>query len=267
VVNYYEVLGVNPESSVQDIKKSFRRKAKEFHPDLNESEQTLEDEMRILITAYEVLINPQKREEYDRNLRLHLRPFRFDYRDYLRTRKHDLFSQSKLIFYDLLNDHAGEALELYEDLIALPNYQLENYLTREDYMDCAFLLAEAFEARGDLARAYRLYKQVYIFEVQAPYFRHFADEVVDRLRNLVCFKMIRIVPHGTIIAYLKELIRFDFSKKDTSFFYKKIAEIYSNMGDNDTAVYYLSKALEINGKLSGVKKLKEKIGFDPVVQH
>lgn len=264
MVDYYELLQIPRDASTQQIKRSFRRRAKEVHPDVNASDHSFEEEMRLLLAGYQVLVNPEKREEYDRGLAAQKRRYRFDYREYLMSRRYDLFCQSKLVFYDLLNARTEDAVALYNDLDDIPNFQLENYLTREDYMDCAFLLAEAFDEREEYVKAWKLYTRVYIFETERPYFRHFVDELIDRLRNLVCFKMVRVMTSEAVIGYLQKLVTYEFSKKDTAFFYKKIAEIYSSLGDNDNAVYYLSKGLQLHDKLAGVKKLMDKIGYREV---
>ena len=84
LADYYKTLGISPGAAVDDIKRSFRRRAKELHPDTASGS---DERMRILICAYEVLSDPQRRIEYDR---IHARLFRhvtFDYREFLRSRR------------------------------------------------------------------------------------------------------------------------------------------------------------------------------------
>jgi curved DNA-binding protein CbpA len=262
MINYYEILGIAQNSTAQEIKKSFRRKAKEIHPDVRpEAERRSEEEMRLLLTAYEVLSDIEKRDEYDRTLLGYLRVRGFDYREFLRRRTNDPLSQSKLIFHDLLANHQEEAVDLYERLATGRGFELEKYLSREDYMDCAFLLAEVFEARERYAEAYDLYLKLYAYERDKPYFHHFIDEVIDRLRTLLCFKMLPGLQAADAIGRLKEMIRLNFSRKDNAFFCKKLAEVYSSLGQQDVALHYLQKGLQLDRKLSGVKKLMERIGY------
>jgi tetratricopeptide (TPR) repeat protein len=131
-------------------------------------------------------------------------------------------------------------------------------------MDCLFLMAEALEKKGEYVRACELYKSVCLLEIKQPYFHHFMDEVVERLRSITCFKMVSSLPPHTSIKYIKDMIRFNFSRKDNAFFYKKIAEIYCGLGRKDLALEYLNKGLELDQKLPGVKKLKEKIGYSEI---
>lgn len=259
MTNYYEVLGIEQGSTPQEIKKSFRRRAKELHPDVRrDGGSRSEEDMRLLLAAYAVLGDLEKRLQYDRTLK----PTQagFDYREFLRKRADDPFSQSKLIFHDLLTNHQQEAMELYERLTSSRGFDLERYLSREDYMDCAFLLAELFESRGNLLSAYELYKKLCRYEREQAYFHHFIDEVIDRLRALLCFKMLGSLAPGEAIASLNEMILFDFSRKDNAFFYKKLAEVYASLGLSEAALECLQKGLQLDRKLSGVKKLKERIG-------
>ncbi len=259
MINYYEVLGIAQSSTAQEIKKSFRRRAKELHPDMRPgSDARTEEEMRLLLAAYEVLSDIEKRSEYDRTLRPSARGF--DYREFLLRRTDDPHSQSKLIFHDLLANHQQEAVDLYERLTAGRSFELERYLSREDYMDCAFLLAEVFEARQRYGEAYELYRKLYCYECDKPYFHHFIDEVVDRLRTLLCFKMLPGLPPQDAIRRLKETLDLGFSRKDNAFFCKKLAEVYAAQGEHKTALFYLQKGLQLDRKLSGVKKLMERIG-------
>jgi tetratricopeptide (TPR) repeat protein len=261
MTNYYEVLGVAQGSTPEEIRKSFRRRAKELHPDLSgdQSADSLEG-MRLLLAAYGVLSDLEKRAEYDRTIGRKPARAQFDYREFLRGRVDDPYSQSKLIFHDLLTNHHDEALDLYERFTVVRGFPLERYLSREDYMDCAFLLAELLESRGRLTAAYALYTKLYRWERERPYFRHFTAEVVDRLRTLLCAKMLGTLQPPAAISCLEELIDLDFSRKDSAFFYKKLAEVHAAQGRQETALEYLRKGLQLDRKLPGVKKLQDRIG-------
>jgi molecular chaperone DnaJ len=63
--DYYEVLGVERGASDGEIKKAFRRLARELHPDINEAPDA-DDRFREVAEAYEVLSNSERRELYDR---------------------------------------------------------------------------------------------------------------------------------------------------------------------------------------------------------
>ncbi len=64
--DYYEVLEVSRDISVSDLKKAYRQKALEHHPDRNPENPEAEDNFKLCAEAYAVLSDPQKREMYDR---------------------------------------------------------------------------------------------------------------------------------------------------------------------------------------------------------
>jgi len=64
--DYYEVLGVSKNASANEIKAAYRRLAKKYHPDLNpDNKKEAEGKFREVSEAYEVLMDPQKRNLYD----------------------------------------------------------------------------------------------------------------------------------------------------------------------------------------------------------
>jgi molecular chaperone DnaJ len=66
LADLYEILGVERNASSDDIKKSYRRLARESHPDANPDDPEAETRFKELSAAYEVLSDPSKRDRYDR---------------------------------------------------------------------------------------------------------------------------------------------------------------------------------------------------------
>lgn len=64
--DYYEILGVDRTASSEEIKKAFRRLARETHPDANPDDPEAEARFKLAAEAYEVLSNPERRHRYDR---------------------------------------------------------------------------------------------------------------------------------------------------------------------------------------------------------
>ncbi|MFL5895823.1 MAG: molecular chaperone DnaJ [Thermoleophilaceae bacterium] len=62
----YEVLGVGRDASERDVKKAFRAKARELHPDVNHDDPEAEENFKELAAAQEVLLDAEKRAIYDR---------------------------------------------------------------------------------------------------------------------------------------------------------------------------------------------------------
>lgn len=64
MADHYRVLGVKHDATAEEIKRAYRRLAREYHPDVNPSDEASE-KFKEISTAYEVLSDPQKREMFD----------------------------------------------------------------------------------------------------------------------------------------------------------------------------------------------------------
>lgn len=70
MADYYQTLGVSKNASQDEIKKSFRKLARQYHPDKNPGDKAAEDKFKEVNQAYETLSDPEKRKQYDELSRL-----------------------------------------------------------------------------------------------------------------------------------------------------------------------------------------------------
>jgi tetratricopeptide (TPR) repeat protein len=254
--NYYSFLGIHQNASPREIKRAFREKAKLLHPDI--AGISADADMRRLLSAYEVLSDPERRCEYDRAYNRFVRRYSFDYRSFLREAEDDPESQAKLIFFDLLHLEEEEALAVWKGLGGL-NFPMERYLDREDWMDCSFLLAEELEKRGRYYEAFTLLTALVREERRKPYFRHFMGEVENFLKELVRLKLRPAVDDETFVECMEMLLGLGFSPKDEARWLRGAAEALLRMGETGGAEAVFREALRRNPALPSTVQIRRKL--------
>ena len=265
--SHYDILGVSPEASAQEVKSAFRRQAKRLHPDLAGSSsqpgstRSREVAMRVLLEAYRMLSDPEKRRAYDRSLRRRAaEEDGFDYHRFLKARPNDPESQAKLVVYDLLHGLEDEALETYERAKAFgADFRLERYLERSEAMDAEFCIAEEYERRERWLKAYGIYKRLIVMEAEKPTFRYFFEVVALRFRSLLLLKLPKLLDEEDFIDRLEEAAGLQLSRRDSAQFLRKKAEVQLRLRDTAGALESLERAARLVPRLAGLAALRRRV--------
>ncbi len=120
--NYYELLDIDIDAKEGEIKKAYRKKLKEWHPDKNASRLEAAEEMtKVLNHAFHILSNPEKRHLYNRMLKYTRKSA--NYKNFAEDQFYDKFSAQQAPFLKRIFSHANELYTLFKDSIK-GNYKL-----------------------------------------------------------------------------------------------------------------------------------------------
>ena len=264
MINYYQVLQVQEGSDRAEIRNSFRKLAKKYHPDKTKANGiSSEDKIKLLIKAYKTLTDSEKRIHYDTQLQsnnIRIRDFYYKENPKRGNGKHDLRSQAKMVLNDLLNKNGPQAVKNYERLKEEnKEFELLAFLNLKDYLDCKFLLAEEYEIQGHYELAFKMYEYVYQEEDGNPARKHLLEEIKERILRLSCKKLVKLTQPDTAITYLTRALNLKLSKNEEAFIYKKIADCHVASGEWDNALERFNKALSLCPNLKGAQTLKNKL--------
>lgn len=258
VKDYYHILGILSSSSEMEIRRAYRVLAKDYHPDCNGEGDSAK--FLALTEAYEILISPEARASYDRTywpIDGKRSISNWNYRDFLLDRKNDPSSLAKLICFDLLHEREEEAVLLYNQARSEGFFSLRAHLDREDFMDYAFLLAEAYLERKVTVKAYRILRGIAALEEQDPYFRHFYTDVLERLASIARGPLPGHSGTALRITFLADLTELSFPVGEKARIYKQLSELLSAEGDYEAAARAVFNAYSLAPKLPGLKEAVE----------
>lgn len=264
MINYYHVLDVQEGSARDEIRNSFRKLVKKYHPDKNRTNGiSSEDKIKLLIKAYKTLTDSEKRIHYDSLLQNeNTRDFYHNERTEVEKEKYkcDIKSQAKMVLNDLLNKNGHQAVKNYERLKEEnKGFKLLSFLDLKDYLDCKFLLAEQYEEQKNYERAFELYEYVYQKEDGNPARKLLLEEIKERIIRLSCKKLVKLAEPSMAITYLTRVLKLKVNKNEKAFIYKKIADIYITSGEWDNALASFNKAMSLCPNLKGIQTLKNKL--------
>ena len=262
--DYYKILNVSSSASTAEIKRAFRKKAKELHPDIpyntqkKDSRTGNEQALMQVIRAYETLLDAKRRAAFDFFYNKTVQKKKtFDYRLWLKEQG-TTESKVMLIFFNLFHNAEDEAISEFLQLRAkTPAFSLRRYFNRGDFMDCGFVLAEELFFRDHYYEAFLLLEQIIREEQKQAYFRHFFPEVLILARKLIREKIIYALADDLVLDCCEAALDFGLSKADKAEILKKMAEIYYRMGDFSTGNSCADASLQMNPRIRGITKLKK----------
>jgi len=257
VPNYYDILGVEPTASQDSIKGAFRRLVKTYHPDRNPDRHSwAETKFKAVHEAYRTLSDKMRRVAYDKIIFGGPPPDDPRYSKFYAKLQKDVAYRARRVLSDLLNGQGERAVETYEALLTEETgFSMLRYMSVKDYLDTKFLLAEQYENRGDVDMALKYYLEVYKEESGGTRLRYFFEEVCDRIVAIYCRELARKTTPRQAIGFYRKAAKIEMSAAARSQIYRKIAEQYCDIGEDDRARQTMREAFKINPRMKGVARI------------
>ena len=260
----YKILGVPQNATASEIKRAYRKKAKELHPDLSSGTET-SAQFQELVKAYEILSDAKQRSIFDVSYSAYYKKSSsnndiiVDYRTWLSNRD-DEESKSKLVFFDLMHNREDDAVTLFKKLNSEKfNFSLSRWFTREDFMDFGFILCEELVIRQEYYDAAILLEQIIRMEYSYGYFGLFFPEVIKFARYIYRKHIAGVISDELAIDVFERALELNLGKSDDAFFLLKIAECYLRLGDTETARVCLLEALKFDNNITLTSQLRKLI--------
>ncbi len=265
IADYYRILEINRKATATEIKKAFRKLAKRYHPDKNPGREEFAERMfRQICTAYETLCYSQQRLKYDITLDAAVEEHQ-PQAAYLKNLRKATQKRQKyeLMFQELLNRNDEAGIRIYEELQREDKkVQIDDFLNYADSRDCEFLIAEAYYTLGNYRTAMRIYESLVSHEKRRMFFHHFTDEIKARLKQVYLYFLTHPQRLEDIPADLERVCDLNLPKRETAWIYKKLAEFYFDINRHIQAERMLNTAFELHPRLTGAKRICQKLGVE-----
>ncbi len=256
-VDYYAILDVGARVTAQSIRRAFRKRLLEVHPDKAEH-PTHPEQLKHIIAAFEVLADPALRERYDRVYELR----RSALGDRESSIPHVIDSErpadrARAVLYFLVKGQASEAVRRLGEFEGMESLHLSTYLDEEEFIDASFLLAEYFEGEKEFVRALEWYGEVINREMKRRKHRPCYPEVMERTRKVLIHRMTSHADPRVALEYLRRAEALGVTKADSVEVSKKRATCYLEMDMKVEAARHLHAALCLQPQLKGIARLRE----------
>ena len=249
MTDFYKVLGIRQNATLAEIKRAYREKVKNLHPDLT-GDITRKDEFNEVVHAYRVLSDSRQRNIFDESFFFKARrqsgkTESFDYYKWLSARE-DYESRAKLIFYTLMRNKEDEAVAEFKRMqVNHPDFTLKDFFTREDFMDYGYILAEELVIRAEYYDAFLLLEQIIKMEYSYHYFYIFFPEVISFTLNILKRNIDGVINDELALDVYERALDLELGKTNDAFFLCKMSEEYRRLGDLTTSEICLRESVKV----------------------
>ena len=255
-VDHYAILGVDFDCDRAGVRKAFREKLLEAHPDKS-AEPADGGHLARVMRAWEILGDEDLRDAYDRIWRLQNRD---DWIDDVTRLPHVTESErpqnrARSILFLLLENRGGEALERLRALGEAAPVFLRKYLDSDEFIDSAFLIAELFEERKSWFEALEWLQQLVRAESGRRRHRPCYPEALDRTRRLLIRRTQNELEPRMALEYLRRAEALGLDRAQKVEVARRRSEAYLEMGMRVEAFKHLEVALELQPRGTGLARL------------
>lgn len=264
--DHYRTLEVKPAATAGEIRQAYRRLAKMYHPDMHQPERKdwAKRQFSRINQAYEILGDPGAKADYDVHYHVQSASFRQPARPAMSWMTEGERAAREILTL-LLETRSNDAITAFEALEKRSGSECLLALELRDYLDCKFLLGEAYESRGELGTAIELYEEVFAEEIVEPRMRCYFEELTDRLRVLYPARLASAKNARDAFEVYEKALKLDNTNGTAATLHKKMAETLLGLGERNQASECLRRAFKANPRLKNVRRLCEQLHFTPGV--
>ena len=255
-VDHYAVLAVEYDADRDTIRKAFRKRLLEAHPD-KAAEPADGAVLARVMRAWEILGDADLRDAYDRVWKLQNRDDWLDGETAIPhvTESDKPQNRARSILFLLLEGRGPEALERLRALGEAAPLFLRKYLDSDEFIDASFLIAELFEARNSWFEALEWLDQLIRAERGRRRHRPCYNEALDRTRRLLIRRTGEDLEPRVALEYLRRAEALGLDRPQRVEVERRRAQCYLDMGMRVEAAKHLENALELQPSGKGLTRL------------